>query len=384
MKLTSSILITLGLAAGASGQIADVPDSAAPAQTSVTERRAVDLAICLDTSGSMSGLINAAKQKLWAIVNDLALAKPTPLLRVSLLTYGTPEYGEESGFVKLRATLTEDLDKVSEELFALTTNGGDEYVGRVLMTALKELPWSSSKDSLKIIIVAGNETADLDPVVSFRDACKAAITNDIVVNSIYCGKATDAEAPLWREVALLADGRFANIDMDNGTLVIATPFDDQLAAMSGEVNSTYLPYGQEGQTGASNQARQDLNASSLNTAAAASRAQTKAGKLYFCGWDLVDAVNAGQVELDKVKDEELPESLRALSLEERKKAVAEAGAKRAEYQKKIQELSDQRQQFIQDELKKASVDEEASFDKAIRGAIREQARSKGFEFEEGC
>ncbi|MFH0945458.1 MAG: vWA domain-containing protein, partial [Planctomycetota bacterium] len=303
MKLAPSILMALGLAASAPGLPADEPDSPPSAQAAATERRAVDLAICLDTSGSMSGLINAAKQKLWAIVNDLALAKPTPVLRVSLLTFGTPAYGEETGFVKLRATLTEDLDKVSEELFALTTDGGDEYVGRVLITALKELPWSSSKDSLKIIIVAGNESADQDQVVSFRDACKGAITNDIVVNSIYCGSATDDEAPLWREVALLADGRFATIDQDNGIAVIETPFDDQLAAMSGEVNDTYLPYGQTGADGASNQIRQDLNASSMNPAAAASRAQTKAGKLYFCAWDLVDAVKQGQVELDQVKDE---------------------------------------------------------------------------------
>ena len=36
--------------------------------------RDIDLAICLDTSGSMTGLIESAKQRLWALVNDLALA----------------------------------------------------------------------------------------------------------------------------------------------------------------------------------------------------------------------------------------------------------------------------------------------------------------------
>ena len=381
MKTTTNILMTAGLAAAlfVTGA-ADEPDRTAPVAGAEAPRKAVDLAICLDTSGSMSGLINAARQKLWAIVNDLALAQPTPTLRVALLTFGTPSYGAESGFVKLRTSLTDDLDKVSEELFALTTDGGDEYVGRVVHTALKELPWSPSKDSLKIIIVAGNESADQDQEFNFRDACKRAITNDIVINSIYCGNAADDEAPLWREVALLADGRFATIDQENGLVVIETPFDEQLAALSGSVNATYLPFGKEGAKGAQNQVAQDANAQSLNFAAAASRAQTKAGSLYVCGWDLVDALKQNQLELDKVPDEELPERLRGLSLEAKRLAIEAAGTERGELQQQISQISEQRQKYIQEQMKKQATSEETAFDHAIRGAIREQAKSKGFGF----
>jgi len=381
MNTATCLLMTACLSA-APFQIlsADEPDQTRTAAVAEATR-AVDLAICLDTSGSMSGLINAARQKLWAIVNDLALAQPTPTLRVALLTFGTPSYGADTGFVKLRTTLTEDLDRVSQELFALTTEGGDEYVGRVVQAALTDLPWSASKDSLKIIIVAGNESADQDRVVDFRDACKRAITNDIVVNSIYCGGATDEEAPLWREVALLADGRFANIDQDNGLVVIETPFDEQLTALSGSVNQTYLPFGKEGESGASNQVVQDENASSLNTAAAASRAQTKGSQLYFCSWDLVDALKQKQVDLETIPDEDLPERLRGLSLVEKRQAVEAAEAKRAELQRQISEVSEQRQQYIQEQMKKQATSETAAFDHAIRGAIREQAKSKGFDFQ---
>src|SRR4029450_13172878 len=105
-------------------------------------QRVVDLAICLDTSGSMQGLINAARVKLWEIVNDLALAKPTPKLRVALLTYGNDGHKAENGWVNIHIPFTEDLDAVSKQLFALTTNGGTELVGRVLKAAGEQLQWT--------------------------------------------------------------------------------------------------------------------------------------------------------------------------------------------------------------------------------------------------
>ena len=124
--------------------------------------RPVDLVICLDTSGSMEGLINAARQKLWSVVSELATAKPTPDLRVALLTYGSPG-NVEAGHVVLQSDLTRDLDLISEKLFALTTSGGREYVGRVVWHALEHLTWSDG-DAVKLLFVAGNESADQDPV----------------------------------------------------------------------------------------------------------------------------------------------------------------------------------------------------------------------------
>ncbi len=76
---TAIFLTTFGLAAA--GGIFDQPAvSACDSPPVCVQPRTIDLAICLDTSGSMSGLIEAAKQKLWAIVNDLALVEPTPRL----------------------------------------------------------------------------------------------------------------------------------------------------------------------------------------------------------------------------------------------------------------------------------------------------------------
>jgi hypothetical protein len=330
----------------------------------------------------MSQLIEAAKQKLWAIVNDLALADPAPEIRVALLTFGNDGHVPENGWVSLDLPLTGDLDAVSEKLFALSTNGGTELVGRVLDVATRQLDWHPSDDALKLIVVAGNESADQDTVVPFRDAARAAIAQGIMVNAIYCGNPGDDIAPAWREVALLADGHFAAIDHDHGTVVVETPFDTELAELSAVVNETYIPIGQAGQTASANQQVQDANAATLNSAAAASRAQTKGSGLYVCSWDLVDACRLNQIDLAEVKDEDLPEAMRTMTLQEKQAHVKSMEARRGSIQKQINEVNQQRQAFIQTEMSRAGLDESKSFDAAIRKAVREQARTKGFRFQE--
>lgn len=353
------------------------PKAAAP------QKKTVELAICLDTSGSMEGLINAARQKLWEIVNDLALAKPTPALRVALLTYGNDGHNAENGWVTVDSPFTEDLDAISQKLFALTTNGGTELVARVLKAADEQLDWSKSDDVLKLVIVAGNESADQDQQYHFQDICKQTIGHGVMVNSIYCGNIADDIAPGWKEVSTLADGHFAAIDQNNGTLVIATPFDNDLMTLSTALNTTYIPYGEKGAWAAGNQVAQDSNAASLNTAAAAQRCQTKGGAMYNNEqWDLVDACKDKSFKLEDVKAEDLPENMKKMTAEERKAYVAEMEKKRGEIQAKVKDLSDKRTAFVAAEMKKQAETNDNSFDSAIRKAIRAQAASKGFTFEE--
>jgi len=343
--------------------------------------RAVDLAICLDTSGSMNGLIDAARQKLWAIVNDLALARPAPRLRLALLSFGNNGHRKEDGWVSILVPFTEDLDLVSQRLFALTTNGGEEYVGRVLQAATDRLEWSRSPDALKLIFVAGNESADQDREVPFRDACKKAIGRGVQVNPVYCGPGAGDEATLWREVATLADGHFAAIDHNHGTVAITTPFDTDLQKLGGDLNATYVPLGRKGAEGWQNQFDQDKNAASVNEATAAGRAATKASMLYVCSWDLVDACAQKQVKLEDVKDEDLPEALRKMTVEERRKHLEEMSKRREALKRQIQELEAKRQAHLAAEMKKSALSADQAFDYAVRAAVRAQAAAKGFEFE---
>jgi hypothetical protein len=370
---TTTFILTLTLAASLA--------CCASAKTAPEKERPIDLIICLDTSNSMDGLINAAKQKLWDIVNELAKARPKPHLRVALYAYGTPSYGVETGYVRKQIDLTDDLDAVYGKLTALVTHGGDEFVARVVRTSVLEQPWSSEKDALKIIVVAGNEPATQDRQFTTADVCKDAITRGIIVNAIYCGSPTKAEADGWRDVARAADGQFASIDQDRGTIVVSTPFDQKLATLGGEINRTYLAYGVRAAEGQAMQAAADVSAKAASPAVFASRAVAKAsGQYRNASWDLVDAMGQKDFDLAKVKKEELPAEMQTLTLDERRTHLDTMAKKRADVQQQINTLNVQRQKFIDEEMKKNGKSADKAFDAAMLRAIREQATRKNFAF----
>ena len=203
-----------------------------------------------------------------------------------------------------------------------------------------------------------------------------------MVNSIYCGNPKDSVAPGWREVAALADGHYAAIDHNNGTITITTPFDDELAALSGAINETYIAYTSKGRAAKENQTQQDDNAAAMNSSAVASRAQTKGGSMYRNGWDLVEASQQEDFNLEEIKDEDLPEEMRGLTLQERQAYIEQKAARRAEIQAQIAELGGQRKAYISEQMRKQSLDGSRSFGEVMRAAVREQANQKGFSFPE--
>ena len=340
----------------------------------------IDVVICLDVSNSMDGLIASAKAKLWDIVNDLGKVKPSPNLRVGLYSYGHNNYPREKGWVRKDLDLTTDLDSVYQKLNALTTFGGEEYVARVCRDAIAEQKWSEDKKSLKMIFVCGNEPANQDREVHLKNVAQMALKKDIVINTIYCGPARHPEAQGWRDFAVMAEGRFASIDQEGGTVAIATPQDKKLAELSGKLNTTYVAYGREQlrREKTANQAAQDANASKLPGAAAA-RATSKGGGLYRnSDWDLVDRFKDDpKFDITKVPEAELCDELRKLKPEERVKYVKEQLNKRLAIQKEITELSKERDEYIKKETKKSAKKGDKAFDEAVRGTLREQAARKG-------
>ena len=349
-------------------------------EAALPERSAVDLALCLDTSGSMQGLLESAKIKLWAIVNELATAKPTPVLRVALLTYGNNGHDPASGWVRVDAPFTTDLDALYAKLGPLTTDGGEEYVARVVRAA-SELDWTPSAKALKLVIVAGNEAATQDPTFKIRDVFAQAIAKGIQVNTIFCGSPVSQEAVGWREAAGFADGQYAVIDQDHGTVLMATPMDARLAELSGTLNGTYLGYGRQAEQGRQNQVLGDLSSSNAAPMAAAERACSKAGGLYRnAGWDLVDACKDGK-RLEELKEEELPEEMQKLKPEERKAYVERKASERAAIQEEILRISEERATYLVEEMRKQGKDGSKALDAAILKALRCQGERKGLRFE---
>ncbi len=341
--------------------------------------RHVDLVIALDTSSSMNGLVDAARQKLWDVVNLLAQAKPRPVLRVGLISYGNTGYDSKAGWVRKDMDLTRDLDAVYAKLFALTINGGDEYVARAVDTAVKQMQWDQDKKTLKIVFVAGNEPANQDPLIPVESAVANAREHGIFVNSIYCGSESAGEASLWRKVAELGAGKYAAID-HNKVVAINTPMDAELGKLSDELNKTYVAYGKRGGERQQNQIAQDKNAQSMGAMATSSRAAAKASALYQADeWDLVDAKKKGK-KVAEMPAEEMSLELRNMKPAEREAFVDGKAKERAAIQARIAEVNKRREAFIVAEQKKRAKPGAMSFDDAMVGSVKTQAESAGFGF----
>ena len=343
--------------------------------------RVIDLAICLDTSNSMDGLIDSARMKLWQIVTELSQARPIPRLRVAVLAYGTPSYGAHTGWVRVESDLTDDLDTVYEKLMSLRTNGGTEYVARVTSYAVNELSWDDRNDTLRMIFVAGNESADQDPQIRTAGVARTAATRNVIVNTIYCGREGNSDSAGYRRFASLAHGRFAAIDQSSGVRTVNTPYDGDLARLSGELNGTYLAYGARGAEKAANQRRQDANAATLAPSVAAERARAKSSRLYRNhSWDIVDAlIEKKGFKLEDLEADELPAEMREMSNEEAEVFVKETAKRRSEIQSEIKRITRLRSEHVAKE-KADRAPGEGSFDTAVRAAVREQAEAAGYAF----
>jgi hypothetical protein len=344
----------------------------------------VQLALLLDTSNSMDGLIDQARTRLWQVVNDLALAKQgglRPRLEVALFEYGNSGLPSEGGFIREVSPFTEDLDEISARLFALRTNGGDEYCGAVIERSLQRLAWSEHKNDLKLIFIAGNEPFTQGPV-DFRTAVRAAIHRSIAVNTIFCGPESEGIATGWKDGAVLADGTFATIDQNQRLPNIDAPQDKQLAALNENLNATYIAYGSQGRARQEMQRAQDANAAAAAPSVAAQRATAKSSAFYKnSSWDIVDAVKEGEVDLAGMDEDSLPEELKNLSPEERKAKVAALNAERERIQAEIRALSTEREAYVTAERAKMAGADSSALDDAIRNSVRAQAEKKAYTFE---
>jgi hypothetical protein len=342
----------------------------------------VQLAILLDTSNSMDGLIDQAKTQLWKIVNEMARSKrdgESINLYVALYEYGNDGLSADEGFVRLVAPLTTDLDKISEELFKLQTNGGSEYCGTVISEAIKDLDWTNNTDEYKVIFIAGNEPFTQGSV-DYKTACKDAISKGIIVNTIYCGSYDEGVQTNWKDGAELADGKYINIDQNQEIVHIDTPFDDELVELGQQLNDTYIAFGYQGDEMKMRQEEQDKNAGTLAPEVLVERTVTKSSVQYKNeSWDLVDADREGTVELEDVPADQLPEEMQNMNVEERKAYVEKKAKEREKIQTQINDLDKKRRDYIAQKL--AENSEENTLDAAMLKIIREQASEKNYKFE---
>jgi len=355
-----------------------------PEVDSTPAKNRVQIALLLDTSNSMDGLIDQAKTQLWKVVNTFTDAKrdgEAPRVEVALYEYGNNNLSVDNQWVRQVQPLSGDLDSISKALFSLKTNGGEEYCGAVIRRSLSDLRWDDSKDTYKVVFIAGNEPFTQGPVDA-RKACKDALAKGVVINTIHCGSREEGMIGSWHDGAALGGGKFMVINQDRAVVSIPAPQDKQISDLGIELNKTYLGYGKDRAVGAERQQQADSDANAnAKAGAAVNRAVTKAGGNYRNGsWDLVDATRDKQVDPAKLADAELPEAMRGMKPEDRAAYIEKTAKDRAAIQEKIVTLNREREAYVAEEMKKQAAKGDKTLDEALVETTREQASARGYTF----
>jgi len=227
----SALLVTTFSFAGCNHSNAN-PKKNTKIETPKTEERTkIQVALLLDTSNSMDGLIEQAKSRLWNIVNTLTTLKyagKTPDIEIALYEYGNDGLSQQSNYIRQVTPLSTDLDLISEKLFSLRTNGGNEYCGAVIQDATKQLKWGKDNNNMKLIYIAGNEAFNQGGI-NYKEAISDALKNDIYVNTIFCGNSIEGINTFWKDGADYGKGKYFNIDSNQVVRYVATPYDDAIS-----------------------------------------------------------------------------------------------------------------------------------------------------------
>ena len=361
----------------------EVTDNTTNTSTTATASK-IQLAILLDTSSSMNGLIEQAKNQLWKIVNQLAKAKNAnnedPNIEIALYQYGNNGLSALNDYIEIQSGFTGELDEISEKLFNLTTNGGEEYCGSIIQTSLNELQWSNQPNDLQLIFIAGNEAFNQGNI-SYQKAITKAINNNVIVNTIFCGSHDLGVSGYWKDAAILGKGKYMNIDQDAKSVHIDSPYDQKILQLNTQLNNTYIPYGQNGRSKKEKQINQDINANSYGMSNAVKRTLSKSSKVYKNSkWDLVDAVKEKEVAINKVNKAHLPEEIKDFTDAELQDYVTQKTNERDSIKKSLGDLKKKRTDFVNQEKQKRNATQ--NLDDAIINAITQQAQNKGYSFTE--
>lgn len=346
----------------------------------------VEVVFVLDTTSSMSGLIQAAKDNIWSIASSMANAQPQPQLRIGLVAFR--DRGD--AYVTRVIDLSEDLDSMYATLMDFRAEGGGdgpESVNQALHDAVHRISWSEDPKAYKVLFLVGDAQPHMDypDDVKYPVTVQAATARGIVVNTILAGSspATGAE---WQRIAALSQGEYFQVSSAGDAIALATPFDARMAELAAELDATRLYYGDAEQQRRSAEkiaAGDKLRAEgSLSSQAqrAAYNSSTAAGASNFLGErELLADLDQGKVDLAALAASELPEPLRELGAEERASLLADTRAKRESLSSDLASLAGQRQAFL-DELARDNAEVERSLDHQILGAVRKQAAEKGLSY----
>lgn len=364
-------LLALALALTASAK-----ENSAPPKPETKPR--IEVCFVLDTTSSMTGLIEGAKQKIWSIANQFISAKPAPELKFGLVAFR--DRGDE--YVVRSHALTDDIDSIYAKLSEFRAEGGGdmpESVNEGLDAAVRQMSWSDDGSVLKIIFLVGDAPPHMDYAdgPKYPDICREALRRGIVINTVQCGNIAQT-TPFWKEIAKLGGGEYLTIAQDGGMTVTSTPMDEKLATLNRRLGSTLVPYGEEKDRDVV-RAKQAL-AEAAPAPAASDRLTFNAatGKSVQGGGELLDELAAGRVKQDEIDAAKLPAEIAKLPIEERQAQLDAMKKERGEVQAEIAQVVKDRTEFIAKEQQRLATGGKAdAFDAKVGATLRTQAEKKG-------
>lgn len=366
-------------AAGAAGTSQTLPGSASR----------IEVVFALDTTSSMSGLIDAAKQNIWSIARSMTQSGQQPEIHMGLVAFR--DVGDD--YVTRVVDLSTDLDSVYTELMGLTAAGGGdgpESVNAALNAAINEISWSQDPNIYRVVFLVGDAPPHMDypgkrryPAI-LGDAAR----RGIVVNTIQCGDLADTVQP-WTQIAALGKGRYLHVEQTGSAVAIDTPFDREIATLAAELDETRLIYGTADERAARSAEIKALNSALAGTSDAtrARRGVFQAGaagtRNEFGGHDLVAEIESGRLRLDTLSADQLPATISSLPKEEQSRTITEAIETRERLRQRIDELAQKRDAFLDAAVETRDLPASESLDGLIYDVVREQAGDHGIDYTEG-
>jgi Mg-chelatase subunit ChlD len=356
-------------------------------QIVASQRPVVDVVFVLDTTGSMSGLIDTAKEKIWSIASTMASAQPAPDIRIGLVGYRD----KGDAYVTKVVDLNNDLDSVYATLMGFQAGGGGdtpESVNKALFDAVHNMSWSQRDQAYQVVFLVGDAPPHMDyNEVQYPEIIAAANEKGIVINTIQSGDLPMTVDP-WTTIASLGHGRFFQVEQAGSGVAYATPYDEEIADLAAKLDGTRLYYGSEEDL-ARAQKKQAASASIATTASVAARARrgvfnaAEGGRTNMLGdKELVSAVVDGEVDLEEIEPEALPAALQPMAPEEQALYIGRLADERADIQAQIRQLAQDRDEFLEMKVEEAGGLED-SLDRKLYETVKEQAGKAGFEYKDG-
>ena len=390
-KIFNSKIVALALLVATATGIALFPTLQKAQATQVTQvvppqSHRIEVVFVLDTTSSMSGLIQAAKEKIWSIASTMASAQENPDIKMGLVAFR--DRGDD--YITRVFDLSNDLDSMYASLMDFRAQGGGdgpESVNQALHDAIHRISWSNDDNVYKVAFLVGDAPPHMDYPndVKYPATLTAASRKGIVVNAIQSG-GHQSTRPAWQEIASLGHGEYFQVEDSGNAIAVSTPFDEKLSKLAAELEDTRLYFGDE-EAKVAQKAKLDANARlrrELSKEALARRDTfnaTASGKANLLGNDeLVDAISSGRIELEEIEKKNLPASLQAMAPAEQMEVITEQAQRRDELKQKIEQLSESRNQFIKEKVA-ADGGAEDSLDEKIYRAVKDQAASIGLTYE---